>query len=74
MGAFQALDHLGQDAGNGIDDALGIDRSSLGGEILGGATRGLVDVAGAGAALVGDVAGGVVGGVEAAGHWISDLF
>ncbi len=74
MGAFQALDHAGQAAGDGVDSALGLDKNSLGGEVVGGLARGAVDVAGSGLALAADVGGAVVGGVEAAAGWIGDFF
>ncbi len=74
MGAFQAMDQVGKGLGDAADDALGIDKDSLGGEILGGGIRALTDIAEAPAALAANAIGGVVGGVEAAGGWIADLF
>jgi hypothetical protein len=70
MGAFEALDHAGQSAGSGVDSFFGLDEKSLGGEIVGGATRGLVDAAGSGLALAGDAVGGIVGGAKALWDWL----
>ncbi len=86
QGAFGLLDEGATAAGNAVTsgadsvmNAFGIstDPDSVGGEIasgLGTATHVLGDVAGAGVAAVADVGGALVGGAEAAGHWLSDLF
>jgi hypothetical protein len=70
MGAFEALDHAGKAAGNGVDDLFGLDHDSVAGEVVGGGVRALTDVAGSGLALAGDAVGGIVGGAKALWDWL----
>jgi hypothetical protein len=72
MGAYQALDRAGQAAGSGVTDFLGLEEGGIADTIAETGIRGLVDVAGFGAATVANVAGGIVGGVGALGGAIAD--
>ncbi len=73
MGAFEALNHYAGEAGDGVDNALGLDKNSLGGEVVGGAVQGLIDVEGAGLALGADALGGVASAGKAVGGALDSL-
>jgi hypothetical protein len=70
MGAFEAMDHLGKSAGNGVDSLLGLDPHSTAGTVVGDVTRGAIDIAEAPLALAADAAGGIVGGAKALWNWL----